>query len=87
MITRERMVQLVRAAMDASGGLEDAERMVDDALAIPDPELGKVAALGVVYELRTRAEDQPDTRKGARWAVELGRAAATIEQVYELGEQ
>jgi hypothetical protein len=42
------------------------------------------AARAVVEDLRDHADRQPDTRRGARWAAELARAAATVEQVYGL---
>jgi hypothetical protein len=44
------------------------------------------AARAVMEDLKREAGAQPDTRKGTRWAVELGRAAATIEQAYNLEE-
>jgi hypothetical protein len=44
------------------------------------------AATAVMEDLKRLAAAQPDTRQGGRWAIELARAAATIEQAYSLEE-
>lgn len=94
--TREQqLVAALGAALKSEPGwATDAEALLKRLAAEPDPlagldleELGNVAALGVVHELRTQAEDQPDTRPGARWAAELHRSAATVERVYGLEDE
>jgi hypothetical protein len=49
------------------------------------PTAPPAAATAVMEDLKRLAAAQPSTRQGGRWAVELARAAATIEQVYGLG--
>lgn len=44
----------------------------------------KATAKAVVRDLRSEAEDQPDTRRGARWAQELYRAASTVELAWKI---
>jgi hypothetical protein len=58
---------------------EEALRRVREAVAER-----KAAAASVRQDLLGLAQDQSGTRKGARWATELARAAATIEHVYGL---